>query len=499
MNSDTTSAKRPPLAQLPWKGIASLAVLAAVAGAALVFQSQWLPSLKKAVAEIGGTTPTERAGGQGHSHDHDHDHGDKKDGHDHDHGKDGHDHGHDHGKSHQGHDESNSLELSRQAKANIGLKTGKVSLGSFTRYTTMPAMVTTRPGLSTVSVTAPLGGRVTKLYVIEGEAVQTGRPLFELRLTHEELVQAQSNFLRTAEELDVVAREIKRLKSVQLPGAIPGKTIREREYEQQRLMAVFNAQRQSLLLHGLTDEQVDAILHERKLLQSITVVAPSHASVQGSLPDHPFTLRKLRVQLGQYLDAGEELCELVDYAQLYVQGRGFEHDADELVTAAREKRTVVATREDNEGVEKIDGLLIDYVENEVEPQSRALYFYVGLPNEIVFRKEFAPGRFFVTWRFKPGQQMEVRVPVEVWKDQVVLPVDAVARDGIEYYVFEVNGDHFDRKPVTVVYRDRFQVVVKNDGSIPLGTTIAMKGAQQLQMALKNKAGGGADPHAGHNH
>ena len=497
MESKTTSAKYPFLAKLPWKGVATLAMVLAVAGLAFALQSQWLPPVKRVIAELSGNAPTERAGGQGHSDGHDHDHGDHEDGHDHDHGKNGHDHGH--GKSHEGHEESNSLELSKQAMASVGLKTGKVSLGSFTRYTTMPAMVTTRPGLSTVSVTAPLGGRVTKLYAIEGEAVETGRPLFELRLTHEELVQAQSNFLRTAEELDVVAREIKRLKSVQLPGAIPGKTIREREYEQMRLMAVFNAQRQSLLLHGLTDEQVDAILEERKLLQSITVMAPAHANVQGSSPDHPFTLRKLRVRLGQYLDAGEELCELVDYSQLYVQGRAFEHDADELVTAARDKRTVIATREDNEGVEKIDGLMIDYVENEVEPESRALYFYVALPNKIVFRKEFAPGRFFVTWRFKPGQQMEVRVPVEVWKDQIVLPVEAVAKDGIEYYVFEVNGSHFDRKPVTVVYRDRFQVVVKNDGSIPLGATIAMKGAQQLQMALKNKAGGGADPHAGHNH
>ena len=29
--------------------------------------------------------------------------------------------------------------------------------------------------------------------------------------------------------------------------------------------------------------------------------------------------------------------------------------------------------------------------------------------------------------------------------------------------------------------------------------LAMNGAQQLQVALKNKSGGGIDPHAGHNH
>ena len=43
------------------------------------------------------------------------------------------------------------------------------------------------------------------------------------------------------------------------------------------------------------------------------------------------------------------------------------------------------------------------------------------------------------------------------------------------------------------------VVVANDGAIFPGDTVAMTGAHQMQLALKNKAGGAIDPHAGHNH
>jgi hypothetical protein len=43
------------------------------------------------------------------------------------------------------------------------------------------------------------------------------------------------------------------------------------------------------------------------------------------------------------------------------------------------------------------------------------------------------------------------------------------------------------------------VVVANDGSIFPGDYVALSGAQQMQIALKNKAGGAIDPHAGHNH
>ena len=95
--------------------------------------------------------------------------------------------------------------------------------------------------------------------------------------------------------------------------------------------------------------------------------------------------------------------------------------------------------------------------------------------------------------------MQLDVPVEKWPDRIVLPVDAVAQDGAETYVFVPNGDHFDRRPVHVEYRDRSSVVIANDGTLFPGDIVAISGAQQLQLALKNKSSGGIDPHAGHNH
>lgn len=95
--------------------------------------------------------------------------------------------------------------------------------------------------------------------------------------------------------------------------------------------------------------------------------------------------------------------------------------------------------------------------------------------------------------------MRLCVPVETWTDQIVLPVEAIADDGVETYVFVQNGDHFDRQAVHVRYRDQQYAVIANDGSLFPGDTVALNSAHQLQMALKNKAGGGVDPHAGHSH
>ncbi len=51
----------------------------------------------------------------------------------------------------------------------------------------------------------------------------------------------------------------------------------------------------------------------------------------------------------------------------------------------------------------------------------------------------------------------------------------------------------------VQYKDPAWVVIANDGGVFPGDSVAVSGAKQLLLALKNKSGGGIDPHAGHNH
>jgi multidrug efflux pump subunit AcrA (membrane-fusion protein) len=405
------------------------------------------------------------------------------------------------GHGHAAHQEANSLELSPQARKNIGLSTAPIKLQTFVRSVSMPALVVGKPGRSCVEVTAPLGGRVTRIYPIEGCAVEPGQPLFNLRLTHEDLVDAQGEFLRSAEELDVVDREIIRLKSIALPGAIPGKRKLEREYERQKIKAGMNAQRQSLLLHGLTLVQVKQILETRELVQEISVVTPKQAeNGHDQAPLHPFTLKRLDVKKGQYVDAGKSLCLLMDYSDLYIEGRAFQQDADHLLQAARGKWDISATRTNYlEQSESIQGLKIVYVDSEVDPESRVLHFYIGLPNTIIHESKTPDRHRFIAWQYKLGQRMQVRIPVEQYPERIVLPVDGVVKEGAENYVFLQNGRHFNRVPVQVEFRDQLWTVIANDGSVFPGDVVVTSGAYQLQMALKNKAGGGLDPHAGHSH
>jgi membrane fusion protein, heavy metal efflux system len=410
-----------------------------------------------------------------------------------------HDHAHAHtGHDHAGHVEKDAIQLSDQARRSIGLTEGEVVLTTFTRTIPVPGMVVERRGRTRFTIIAPMTGFLTRILVAEGEAVSPGQPLFEVRLTHEELVQAQADLLRSVVEVDVVRREIARLEGIGPEGLIPVKTILERKYELQKLEAVQLAQRQALVLHGLTDAQVDEIVTSRELRGSMTVRAPSTDALTGG--SGTLVVQELAVERGQHVTAGDTLAALVDHGTLLIEGAAFEQDVGPITEAAAAGKPISAVLESKAGPARtIEDLRIAYVADSVAPESRTLRFYVTLPNETAGEPRVEGTSRYVTWRFKPGQRMQLEVPVEAWKGRIVLPADAVAQDGVENYVFRSNGDHFDREPVHVEHRDPRRVVIANDGTLSPGDRIAMSAAQQLQLALTNKSGGGIDPHAGHSH
>ena len=292
-----------------------------------------------------------------------------------------------------------------------------------------------------------------------------------------------------------------RLEQVAADGAIAGKTLLERKYEQEKLRGVLQAQREALLLHGLTDEQADAILRDRKLLRGLTVYAP--ACLKDCGPDERpliWQVEKLNVSPGQFVEAGVTLAVLADYRSLFIEGKAFEQDAKQIFQAVKQGWPVTAVVEvSGAEPEQIGDLKVTYVSSRVDPASRAFHFYVTLPNRLLRDTNDAAGHRHIDWEFKPGQRVQVRVPVEQWHDRIVLPVGAVAQEGAESYVFQADGDAFFRRPVHVEYRDQFSVVIANDGSIYPGDHVALSGAQQMQIAIKNSSGGAIDPHAGHHH
>jgi multidrug efflux pump subunit AcrA (membrane-fusion protein) len=404
-------------------------------------------------------------------------------------------HDHEHDDAH----DADMIEVSEAARRTIGLQLKTAKLGSFVRTISVPGTVVEQPGRSTIQVTAPMTGIVTRIGPTQGEAVTPGQVLFEIRLLHEEVVQAQADLLRTAEELDVIGREIARLERAVTQSAIPGKTVLERQYDQQKQQAILHSQRQALMLHGFTESQIEGILQTRKLVQLLTVRAPELKQAESD-GEGFHQVQQLLVTQGQYVTGGTTLAVLADHRELLIEGNAFERDLDEIQRAYAAGQSVSAKLESGDRDQPaLADLPLLYIASQLDETARTLHFYVGLANSISHDAEGPDGRRYVAWKYRPGQRALLQVPVETWEGRIVLPADAVAQDGAETFAFVVHGEHFDRRAIQIAYKDPSSVVLAKGGGIQPGDRVVMSGAKQLWMALKNKSGGAIDPHAGHNH
>ena len=439
--------------------------------------------------------------------------------------------GHDHGS-----DESGTLELSIQAQGNIGLTAEylqPLKTETFRRSITVPGLVVERPGRTRVEISTPMAAVITHVHAVQGEAVKPGTLLFQLRITAEALVSTQTDFLRTVGELDVENREIARLSKATEAGAISQKTLLERQYAKEKLEVLQNAQKEALRLHGLSERQIDDIAKNRRLLRDLQIIAPSrdnhgHDELQlsssvvrpvsltganlGAVPfdesknptdetgSTPLILQEVLVHKGETIAAGTTLAVLADYSELYIQGNAFEQDVEMLSQSGQRNWKITALFEGaGNSEQQVENLDLVYLASDIDVESRSLSFFVRLPNEVAREMPSPNGQKFLDWKYRPGQRVQLRVPVEEWTEQIVVPVEAIAREGAESFVVQQNGKHFDRVPVHVRYRDSSHAVIASDGSLFPGDVVAQRGAHQMLMALKNKSGGGVDPHAGHNH
>lgn len=432
-----------------------------------------------------------------------------------------------------GHGETrHQLHLSEQARKNLGLKIGEIELTDYWRVLMVPATVIEQPGRSERSVTTAVTGFIQAVHAFPGQAVRPGDPLFDLQLTGEALATAQAGLLKTLQDLELNDVERRRVGPLVQAGSVPEKTKLELEYDHQRLESARKVQMQELLVRGLTPPQIQAIVSTKQLLREFTIHAPTDASIhRGNDPASPmsgrpaemtaasatltqpgktgeaageplmYTIEKLNVFPGKLVQPGEQLCHLAVHTVLHIQGQAFEREAETIGRAAKARLPVTALFELGEAKPLVrENLRILYLDNVVDPLNRTFYFYLPLSNEVLHDQVGENGIVYRSWRFKPGQKTQLRVPVEKWEERFVLPAEAVVKEGADAFVFLANGDMLEQRAVQVEYQDTSTMVVANDGSLFPGDAVALNNAYQLNLALKKASGeGGGHSHEGHSH
>lgn len=422
---------------------------------------------------------------------------------------------------HAAHAHGDRVKLTDQARKNLKLVVKPVAVRKdYWKTRQIPGVIVDRPGKSDRGVTAPITGVVSKIHAFPSDTVKPGDPLFDVRLTSELIQNVQAELFKTVKEVQLQEKVIKRLEASR--GAVPEARIIDARGQMAKLDAQLQASRQILQSRGLNKAQIDEA-ERGKFVRSVTVVAPPPVNdeqivVAQASPSTgggtAYEVQELKVHLGDQVQAGQVLGMLANHRLLYVKGKAFKSESPLLAKAAKNGWPVEAEFAEDDATawpELKQTLTIRHLANAMDTASRTFGFFIPLINQAESYQK--GGKTFLVWRFRPGQRVRLHVRVEQvtgdpvpgspgeYAGVIVLPAAAVVREGPEGYVFRANGDAFDRKPVNVLYEDRREVVLANDGSITPGLYVAQNAAAALNRVLAAQKAGdaGHDAHAGHSH
>ena len=407
--------------------------------------------------------------------------------------------------------EAITLKMTEQARKNLGLISKPATPREYWRTIEVPGEIVDRPGFSDRGVTSPAVGVVTEVNAFPGDTVQPGDRLFRLRLFSEYLQNTQSELFKATREVQLITEQYARLEVLAKSGGVPEVRLIELDNQLRRQKALIQSYQQDLLTRGLNPEQIKSVA-DGTFVSTIDVVAPAaidHSRTASDIQavafhttgdqieELAFEVQELNVELGQQVQAGQLLSTLSNHQALFLEGHAFKREASFLAKAAENKWPIRCTFAEDDEVDwpAFDQTLeIRHLANSINSETRTFNFFIPLLNQS--RSYDKDNQTFIVWRFRPGQRVRLQVPVEKLKDVLVLPSAAIVREGPEAYVFQQNGDLFNRLPVHVLYEDRLQIVLANDGSVKKGLYLAQSAAASLNRVLKAQAASGirADVH-----
>ena len=480
--------------------IAYFVILIATGGLLFFTKSAWLPTFQQQIGSAGTAIADSHGDHNHHGHSHDsHSHG-----------------SHGHSDSEEEAAAENTLELSEQAKQNLNLFSKRAYPQSFWKRMVIPGEIVDRPGFTDRSLTSPIAGVITAVHAHEGDIIKPGDRLVTVRLVSNYLQQAQSDLFKAVRETEIVNKEIQRIKVMVEQGIIAEKRVTQLNQDVERQVSQIEAICQDLVTRGFSDAQV-ADVKRGEFLSTIEIKAPQKekplepreddansnqniglAVKRGDASDEArsvaqfFEVQNLVVELGHQVQPGEQIAVLSDHQHLYVRGHAFKREAGNLERVMQKGWSIgVEFVEDSpENWPKLNQRFkIRNLSNEVDPESRTFDFVVPMENQS--RVYEGDDRTSIVWRFRPGQRVRLQIPLEKIENVLVLPAAAVVRDGAEVYAFQAIGRFYRRFPVHLIYQDRHNVVLSNDGSLPIGAEVAQGAAASLNRVLKSQANEGA--------
>ncbi|MCL4204149.1 MAG: efflux RND transporter periplasmic adaptor subunit [Pirellulaceae bacterium] len=306
-----------------------------------------------------------------------------------------------------------TIMLSDKAREAIGLTTAKVEFGDIHRAVTVNARVEL-PWHAQAMVTSLVPGKIDRVLVRPGETVAPGQEL--ARVVSTELETLQLDLIQAKVQVDLARKLVEQQSALDRQGVIAGKTLLESESKLTEVSAALQIARQKLLVIGFDNQTLGRVEQRGELLSYVSIVSPV-----GGVITHA------DVRIGQMVSPTDHLYHVVDPTTLWIIGEVLESEVRLLAKGQQVEASFAA----------LPGELfrgeIDHLRLTMDPQRRTQGVVIAIDNS--------------NQKLRPGMFGRVRVSVQVAKEAIVCPVDAVIRSRTGNYLLvqRMPGKYENRK------------------------------------------------------
>lgn len=331
------------------------------------------------------------------------------------------------------------VQLSTEQAQALAIRTVQAAPDTLSYTISIPGIAEASPAYTAV-VSAPLSGRVTAIYAIEGATVQRGSVLFDIESI--ELADMVAAYIQAAADEAYTAQQLARTDILTEKNISARRTLEKAQSEHERAVAAVRAARTRLLSLGIDNRELEQWKKGELDKPVLHVRAPMSGIV------HSNTIRK-----GQSVAALERMSELIDPTEVFL--RGFATPEDAVHIRAGAPLTVTLSEQPNRVFATAVRSLAPAVDN--DNKSLVVHAVLRTPDA----------------QLRAGQPVHMNITVHTAAPVIALPLSAIEYEGTTATVFvRLNDTAYVRQPVVIARLTTDTAIIASglDGSESIATT-----------------------------
>jgi RND family efflux transporter MFP subunit len=341
------------------------------------------------------------------------------------------------------------LKLADADKKRLAITTSRAAIRELSQTSLLPATIVLPPA-NRMQLSSQLGGTIKSHALSPGKAVNAGEPL--VSIASPDFFRMQLDLISAELEGRLLRRRAERLATIQ-GDAISTRAVLEIQSQAEQQEIRSQGLQRELLSLGLLPPEIQSIIEDRRILNSLPLRSTLHGAVTSSA-----------VILGDTVSASQALVEIQDLSQFWIEANAPSSTTGSLKAGAIGVATFLANSE----------LRIPVKLTRISPiidettRTQRLWFEPVSSNA-------AP-------KMRAGMMMSISISSEPGVNCLSVPIQAIIKDGTSYFAFvEKENGYVERRRVVMGRSDLEHVEILQ--GIASGETVIVSGSRELQTAF----------------